>query len=252
MLEAAPKNSLRAEGFRRTRLLVDQLSDGTFNEVANQLSILVNAAELQAKNDLCGQIARLLFAKATRDTTDLACLRLCAQICHRLKIGDARRNGDETLFKPSALVHEHLYRLCDDFLMDASRRTQGGIVDAGRGASRTPNKTSNRLNKIAPERVTLFVGELFEAGAMPAACLQDYMKHLIKSQNSISLESRLVGLSQLMETHGQRLDTGPLKDTMDLVFAWIEGVIEGARLAKRVNPQLLDQLKVSITTLSGF
>lgn len=251
MSGVAPENLRRAEDFHKIHLLVNQLSDPTSEEVAKQLSILVDEAESKAKGDLCGQIARHLFNKATLETTNPACLRLYAQLCHRLKLIDAKNSKDEISFKPSALVSKNLYRLCDDFFEDASWRTQSRVVDAGRGTRRTPNETKSRNDSAAPERVILFLGELFEANILPAARLQDYVKSLIKSKTSISLESRVTGLSQLVEAHG-RLDSGPLRDTMNLIFAWIEGITEGALMAKQADPQLLNKLKVSILVFSGF
>lgn len=246
MPEMFSENGLHSEEFHKVYPLIDQLSDRTPTEVANQLSDLVNTAESGFKEEICNQIARLLFARATREAADPFATQLCARLCHRLKINDSESGGDRTLFNASALVHKGVYRLCNDVLEQTSRRTQRRTLDAGRDSTRTPV-----FDRVAPERVTLFIGELFEAKVISAALVQDYLKRLINSQNSISLESRLLGLSQLMETHGRRLDAGPWKDGMDLIFAWIDGVTEGARMAKRVNPQLLDKLKVSILVLGG-
>lgn len=210
-------------------------------ETANQITLIANQAELESREILWTSIIGLVFRRATRDIINpLGTTKLCAQLCGYLMQTSAGPGLDQ--FAKKRRLDQDIFWLCVKSLPPTSGSevlVQDLVLTTPSGVQHPQGSTTSdgASSEYPPaERITFFMAELYCKKVLTASQVHEYAGRLITS--GASTEECATGLCELLEQHGQTLDSGPWENAMNLAFKWIDVAATECLVGERIVTRL--------------
>lgn len=209
---AEPAASQGEFSLQLAQWLIDQFnSDEALGTVSNQLDTLISQA--QPGTNLSGQIGRLIFRKATQNSTD-GLTQLYLRLCQYLFLNDLEHGSSPS----DGSILEHVFKHCISSL------------------ETTNSPQNDRLGAIPVQRISVLVSGLYNSGLISIAQVYAYLRCLTASKAPV--KDRLVGICTILEAHSWTLRIEPWRAEMMYVFQWSKDAVKKSPVDEDVKARV--------------